>query len=165
MSAYLCNADHMGEIGKFFGSGSVPMSSDKIVSHAYNLVTREKISFSSPQEAVEILARANVTSLQSRYPDNWKSFFTWNPEGEDNEFDESMILLFINQCQARTKGYPKVNKKELYGMINCYRYQSCEDKGWVQSDAYWLTQSLKDVVSRKLIGDVDMWEYRAEEVA
>ena len=162
MSAFLCNADHMGEMGKFFGNGSVPMSSDKIVSHAYNLVTGEKISFSSPQGAVEILARANVKSLQARYPDSWKSFFTWNPEGEDNEFDESMILLYVNQCQSRTKGYPRVSTKDLYGMINCYMYQSCEHEDWVKSDAYWLCKALLDVVTSELIGDYDVWEYRPE---
>lgn len=163
MSAFLCNADHIGEMSKFFANGSVPMASDDLVTHAYNMVTRERISFSSPQEVAEILARENIKSLQANYPDSWKGFFTWNPEGKDDEFDESMILLFVNQCQAKTKGYPRVNKKELYGMISCYRYQSCEDENWVQSDAYWLTQNLKDVVSRKLIGDVAMWEFRPEE--
>jgi len=162
MSAYLINPDHIGEMSKFFRP-SVPMSSDDSVGHAYNLVTRREISFSSPLDVAEILALENVKSIKAKYPDNWKSFFSWSPEGEG--FDESIISLYVSQCQARSSGRPMVNSKDLYGMIHCYEYQSCEGEDHVSSDAYWLTHALKGKLARKLIGEPTVWEYRKKEVA
>ena len=160
MSAFLCNADHIGEMSKFFANGSVPMSSNDLVTHCYNMVTKKRISFSSPRDVAGILANENVKSLQARYDDSWQFFFTG---AGDEPFHDSLVGLYVRGCKDKTEGYPRINSKQLYGMIKCYRYQACEHEDWVSSDAYWLTQSLLSNVSSKLIGNIDTWEYRPKE--
>ena len=46
---------------------------------------------------------------------------------------------------------------DMIGYIKCYRYQSCEHDGWIDSDAYWITQNLLNEIYADLLQS-ETWE-------
>ena len=142
MSAYLVEPQHINEIVKWASS---PQQGD--VSYCYNLVTKEQIDC-DPKKMVETLAQANMNSLVARY---------------DDAFNDSFVG-FIDECLDTLKystdgisvslldGVGSCNLKagDIYNMVRCLEYQSCEVDNWVETDAYWLLNSIRDRAGSKM---------------
>jgi len=155
MSAYLVNADHIAEIVKF--------AQNNKFDHAYNCSTKSPID-TDPKKLVALLAQANIDSLVARYDEN------------PSDFDG-----FIKQCQLNllydtnglgpnplpnAVGVCNLGADDIYNMIKCWEYQSCEVDNWFETDAYWVSVYLKDIAARKLAENAKVkWEFVKNGVA
>tara|TARA_B100000212_G_scaffold151870_1_gene114332 strand:+ start:7473 stop:7922 length:450 start_codon:yes stop_codon:yes gene_type:complete len=106
MSAWLCSAEHIGQLAI-----------------KYSEVCYPKV------EATEVatkMAMANLNSLKYRYSHDWKEYFL-SHYGDDGAYK------YVNACieAAKSEPDPDLTWIELYSMMQCYAYQSCEDqKSW-----------------------------------
>ena len=154
MSAFLVNPEHITEIVKF--------AANKNFSHAYNCATKNPISC-DPVEMVEIMAHANVDSLKARYGDRWpkEEFFGYIAKClKDLPFSTDglgqSLLSGVGSCQ--------LSPKDVYNMLCCWNYQSCEVDNWYETDAYWLHVYLKDLVAREMAKGAEVdWDYEKDE--
>lgn len=137
MSAWLCSAEHIGQIVKYSGGMK-----------GLNLSTKEKFDYDREELAVK-LATENIRSLIYRYPETWRSFV-------GNE------VGYLAECKEKSKGMLDVSKKDLVGLVRSYRYQACEHEGWIDSDAYWITQYVLNDLYAELI-ETSMWDYNGRE--
>jgi hypothetical protein len=109
------------------------------------------------EQVVDLLVKENIKSLQSRYPDSWFSFFFSPDEAENKETIKEKIQAYIAEATAYAMT-PSTDKAiDMIGYIKCYRYQSCEHDGWVDSDAYWITQNLLNEIYADLL-ESETWE-------
>ena len=150
MSAYLVNADHIAEIVKF--------DQNNKFNHAYNCSTKSPID-TDPKKLVALLAQANIDSLVARYGEN------------TIDFDE---FIFIEECLSNLKystdgfsqslisgvGCCQLGADDIYNMIKCWEYQSCEVDNWFETDAYWVSVYLKEKAASKLAENAKVkWEF------
>tara|TARA_R100001129_G_C5140208_1_gene195737 strand:- start:57 stop:527 length:471 start_codon:yes stop_codon:yes gene_type:complete len=148
MSAYLVDAEHIAEIVKFAENNNF--------NHAYNCATKEPIDC-DPKNVARVLAQANIDSLIARYDE------------DPNDFDG-----YIKECLGNLKystdgvsqslltgvGFCQLGADDIYNMIQCWNYQSCEVDNWYETDAYWLGAYIKDVAARKLADNAEVkWSY------
>ena len=142
MSAFLVNPEHIAEIVKY--------AENKKFSHAYNCFTKEHIDC-DPKNIVKLLAQANIDSLIARYGDNPKDYAD-----------------FVNEClnSFLTPGKADLGSGDIYNMLLCWNYQSCEVDNWYETDAYWLHVYLKDWVAKKMATNANVsWSYNNSKVA
>jgi hypothetical protein len=51
---------------------------------------------------------------------------------------------------------------DIYNMIRCLDYQSCEVDNWVETDAYWLLNTIKSAAANKMSETADVqWDFDA----
>ena len=148
MSAFLVNANHIAEIVKF--------AENNRFDHAYNCATQTPID-TDPKKLVALLAQANIDSLVARYGEDPKDFdgfveeclanLKWSTDGASQS-----LISGVGVCQ--------LGADDIFNMINCWNYQSCEVDNWFETDAYWVHVYLKDIASRKLAENANVkWEY------
>ena len=149
MSAFLVSPMQIGKIVKYrnsVGGGQL----------GYNQVARQIMRYDTEQ-VVDLLVKENIKSLQERYPDSWFSFFFSPDEAEDKETIKEKIQAYIAEATAYAMT-PSTDKPiDMIGYIKCYRYQSCEHDGWIDSDAYWITQNLLNEIYADLLQS-ETWE-------
>lgn len=145
MSAFRCSPVHIGEIAKAYFDPALTVN-------RYNLITHKELQ-ETPREIARELARANIVSLKARYPENYNDFF----------FEDYDPFTYMLKCEQATQGSRKVSFKDLYGMISCYTYQSCESSYWIEQDAYWIANHIQKSIAQKLI-DPQMWEFTDEKI-
>ena len=136
MSAFLVTPEHISEIVKY--------AKRKNFSHAYNCFTKEHIDC-DPKNIVKLLAQANIDSLVARYGDDPKDYAD-----------------FVNKCLDcfSTIGHADLGSGDIYNMLCCWDYQSCEVNNWYETDAYWLHVSLKGLVAKKMADGAKItWDY------
>tara|TARA_B100001093_G_C26508477_1_gene876498 strand:- start:56 stop:505 length:450 start_codon:yes stop_codon:yes gene_type:complete len=128
MSAWLCSSEHIGQLAIKYSEVSYP-----------------KV------EATEVatkMAMANLNSLKNRYPNDWEEFFL-------SHYSKDGAYKYVNACieAAKSEPDPDLTWIDLFHMMQCFVYQSCEDqKAWekpindrlfVQEEAmlfyYWVT--------------------------
>lgn len=156
MSAFLVNPKHIAEIVKY--------AHKKEFKYAYNCFTKKPIDC-DPKNMVKLLAQANIDSLVARYG--------VDPNDYANYVDECLDLLKYSTKGGGVSlltgvGYCELWSNDIYNMLCCWNYQSCEVDNWFETDAYWLHVYLKDLAARKMAKDaVVQWEFNpnAEEVA
>jgi len=148
MSAYLVNANHIAEIVKF--------AQNNKFDHAYNCATQTSID-TDPKKLVALLAQANIDSLVARYDENPSNFDGFieqclsNLKYSTDGFSQS-LLSGVGCCQ--------LGADDIYNMIKCWEYQSCEVDNWFETDAYWVSVYLKDIAARKLAENAKVqWEF------
>ena len=148
MSAFLVNANHIAEIVKF--------AENNRFDHAYNCATQTPID-TDPKKLVALLAQANIDSLVARYGEDPKNFdgfieeclanLKWSTDGVGQS-----LLTGVGVCQ--------LDAGDIYNMVTCWDYQSCEVNYWTGTDAYWVGVRIKDLAARKLAENADVkWEY------
>ena len=148
MSARLVNADHIAEIVKFAHNNKFD--------HAYNCVTQTPID-TDPKKLVALLAQANIDSLVARYDEN--------PSDFDGFIDECLANLKystdgVSQSLLSGVGCCQLGADDVYNMLKCWEYQSCEVDNWFETDAYWVSVQLKDKAARKLAKNAKVqWEF------
>jgi|TARA_R100000084_G_C4572888_1_gene110097 hypothetical protein len=142
MSAFLVTPEHISEIVKY--------AKKKEFRYAYNCFTKEQIDC-DPKNIVKLLAQANIDSLIARYGDNPKDYAD-----------------FVNEClnSFLTPGKADLGSGDIYNMLLCWNYQSCEVDNWYETDAYWLHVYLKDWVAKKMATNANVsWSYNNSKVA
>ena len=148
MSAFLVNANHIAEIVKF--------AENNKFDHAYNCATQTPID-TDPKKLVALLAQANIDSLVARYGEDPKDYDGFVEDClADLEYstDGASIVLFskVGHCQ--------LGAGDIYNMVTCWDYQSCEVDNWFETDAYWIGVRIKDLAARKLAENANVkWEY------
>jgi len=149
MSAFLVSPEHIAEMCKWAFNGSYI--------HCWNMVERREIKcgFDKPLEshtAAEILARANIESIEARYPNN--------PDMLRDDFMDLVVGL------SRKVGRHQLIAADIYNMCLCLDYQSCEVENWVSKDAYWLIRAIMAKASREMASALRAqisWEFDDEQ--
>lgn len=150
MSCYLMEDDAIGRIAGQFYQPSIYSSRGRFV-NGFNKTVNE---CDGPEEVAEILAKQNIASCAARYPTRYAGgFLNDEADGED----------YIKACQGFAKAAQMVyfNPLKVIELINRYEYQACETEDWMETDAYWICQSIKDDMTDRLIQDMN----EAEEAA
>ena len=152
MSAYLVSPQHIVEIVKW---AKCPQQGD--LSHVYNQITKKEIDCDA-ESLIEILSLANIQSLVARYGeqaeveyegynDKCKSILKYSTDGVSVS-----LLSGIGSCD--------LNADDIYNMVRCLNYQSCEVSNWVETDAYWLLNSIQDKAGSKMSKDANIqWSF------
>ena len=149
MSAYLVDSAHIAEIVKF--------AENHRVDYAYNCATKELIDC-DPKNLVKILAKANIDSVNAKYEQD-------QSEVDGYYIDECLDNLKystdgIGQSLLTGVGLCQRGADDIYNMIQCWEYQSCEVDNWFETDAYWIGVRIKDLAARKLAENANVkWEY------
>ena len=158
MSAYLVEPQHMTEIVKW---ASNPQQGN--LSHVYNQITKKEIDCDAKQ-MVMTLAQANMDSLVARYDDAFKDDFV-------GYIDDCLDILQYSTDGASVSlltgvGSCDLKAEDIYNMVRCLEYQSCEVHDWVHTDAYWLLNAIRDMAGSKMSKDAEVqWSFHSKEVA
>ena len=152
MSAYLVSPQHIVEITKWAKNRQ-----QGDFSHVYNQITKQEIDCDA-ESLIEILSLANIQSLVARYGekaeveyegfvDKCKSILKYSTDGV------SMSLLSgVGCCDLKAD--------DIYNMVRCLEYQSCEVSNWIETNAYWLLNSIKDKAGSKMSKDANIqWDF------
>ena len=158
MSAYLVEPQHMTEIVKW---ASNPQQGN--LSHVYNQITKKEIDCDA-ESLIEILSLANIQSLVARYGeqaeveyegyvDKCKSILKYSTDGASVS-----LLTGVGCCELKAE--------DIYNMVRCLEYQSCEVHDWVHTDAYWLLNAIRDMAGSKMSEDANVpWSFGKRGVA
>jgi hypothetical protein len=153
MSAYLVSPQHIVEIVKWAKNRQ-----QGDLSHVYNQITKKEIDCWY-ENLLEILSLANIESLVARYGeqaeveyegfvDKCKSILKYSTDG-----------VHLNRC-THGLGSCDLKADDIYNMVRCLEYQSCEVDNWVHTDAYWLLNSIKDKAGSKMSKDANIqWDF------
>jgi len=157
MSAYLVEPQHITEIVKW---ASNPQRN---LSHVYNQITKKEIDCDA-ESLIEILSLANIQSLVARYGeqaeveyegyvDKCKSILKYSTDGASFS-----LLTGVGSCDLKAE--------DIYNMVRCLEYQSCEVHDWVHTDAYWLLNAIRDKAGSKMSEDANVpWNFGKRGVA
>jgi len=157
MSAYLVEPQHITEIVKW---ASNPQQGN--LSHVYNQITKKEIDCDA-ESLIEILSLANIQSLVARYGeqaeveyegyvDKCKSILKYSTDGASFS-----LLTGVGSCDLKAE--------DIYNMVRCLEYQSCEVHDWVHTDAYWLLNAIRDKAGSKMSEDAEVqWSFDSREV-
>ncbi len=157
MSAFIVNPKHIAALAAF---------TKKNPSHfyCYNPFTKKHIFDGTPpgkpKVVAKILAEANVKSvyeLDKRvFGDKYKAKYL-----ED-------LMLFPADCvkaleNIGTNGHNYyLSDKDIFNMACCLNYQSCEVDGWIETDAYWIIEAIKQSAAKGMASDAKVsWEWKA----
>ena len=128
MSAFQCTLTHLCAIvGTYIGT------------RKYRQYTFEDEHRNEQDLLVHILDKANVKSLDARYPN------------EKHELIAEPYFITMD----RTLDYFEVNPltpAQMFKAIACLEYQSCEFKGWLDSDARTLLRIISESTQVRVPG-------------
>ena len=152
MSCYLMEDGAIGRIAGQFYQPGIYSSRGRFLNGFDK--TRGVLQCDGPEEVAEILAKQNIASCAERYPNEYAGGFL------DDEADGEN---YIKACQgfAKAAAMTYFNPLKVIELINRYEYQACETEDWMETDAYWICQAIKDDMISRLIRDMN----EAEEAA
>jgi len=59
-------------------------------------------------------------------------------------------------------GTVHMSDADIYNMAGCLEYQCCEVDDWIQTDAFWLIQKIKNAAGMKMADNAKIkWNYEA----
>lgn len=115
MSAFICNAKHIGELVKWW------------VKYEKKHIGRG----CDPSEIATVLAEQNIRSVEYRYPDT-------KEVGGAVEFGHSAVNEgYVAECIAlsgSSRG-PQLTAADIFKMACCYDYQACETEDYEETQA------------------------------
>ena len=154
MSAFIVNPEHIAALVAYTQAPTNKM-------HCYNIHTKQEIN-NTGKNFCEVLAKANVKSVDAKYGDNTAHY--------SEEFIEH-LMLFPNECFNELQkfkgmmgfyGCPNLTDADIFNMACCLEYQCCEVDNWTHTDAFWLIQAIKNAAAKKMAsGAAVQWEYEA----
>ena len=158
MSAYLVEPQHMTEIVKW---ASNPQQGN--LSHVYNQITKKEIDCDA-ESLIEILSLANIQSLVARYGEQAEVEYEGYVDKCKNIIAYQNDYDYISTIDKR--GMSNLKAEDIYNMVRCLEYQSCEVHDWVHTDAYWLLNAIRDMAGSKMSKDAEVqWSFDSREVA
>ena len=136
MSAYLCDAQHVGRLAEW----------------AARTNTLTFSGYSEAAEIAEVLARANLKSIAARYPDA-PNASTWVRVYEGMQPDES-DEAYVAECKEVAEGYgrPEIRPIDIIKSAQCLEYQSCEFEGYFSSEAHSIITRIIGAAISKIHG-------------
>ena len=141
MSAYLCDAEDFAKVAAY-------AAGHRWGFHAYNGFIKEPIG-EGDIDVVNLalkLATANIASVAYRYPNHGKY-------GGFLDSDEELVE-FLGDCAAearKAEKAPRINAADAYALLAQIEYQSCERPDWIEQDAYWLLDRIKNNAAREMM--------------
>jgi len=141
MSAYLCGAEDFAKVAAY-------AAGHRWGFHAYNGFSKEPIG-EGDIDVVNLalkLATANIASVAYRYPNHGKY-------GGFLESDEELVE-FLGDCAVearKAEKAPRINAADAYALLAQIEYQSCERPDWIEQDAYWLLDRIKNNAAREMM--------------
>jgi|TARA_Y100000114_G_scaffold146603_1_gene157483 hypothetical protein len=141
MSAYLCGAEDFAKVAAY-------AAGHKWGFHAYNGFNKEAIG-DGDLDAVAIalkLATANIASVAYRYPNHGKF-------GGFLDSDEELVE-FLGDCAVearKAEKAPRINAADAYALLAEIEYQSDQRPDWIEQDAYWLLDRIKNNAAREMM--------------
>ena len=144
MSAFLCEPNDFARLARYAKRpgtwGFTP----------YNLVTKSRIGGNDrDMTVVDIalkLASANIVSVSVRYPNE--------PFGGFLDSDEDMVA-FMGDVASEARMSAKLDSPaDIYTLAATVEYQSCEVDNWVETDAYWIINAIKNECARSMADDL-----------
>jgi len=117
---------------------------------------RREVTLENRDAVGEMLTRANLHSINARYPDTVE-----NPADIPGEAMSAFVPYRFPRAM-RTVNALRPSLPEALRAIDCYEYQSCEADDWPDSEAYDFCTSLRKalcgVVSRAATRGWDDWD-------
>jgi len=157
MSAYLVEPQHITEIVKW---ASNPQRN---LSHVYNQITKKEIDCDA-ESLIEILSLANIQSLVARYGEQAEVEYEGYVDKCKNIIAYQNDYDYISTIDKR--GMSNLKAEDIYNMVRCLEYQSCEVHDWVHTDAYWLLNAIRDKAGSKMSEDANVpWNFGKRGVA
>ncbi len=144
MSCYLTDAEAIGKIARWAADNCDTFRNS--ITNCYYLDLE-------PREVAMILSEQNLDSCEARYPEH-------GPAG--GFLDDGVKRIdYINACvqMACKRGYNS-SPAAIWRMTASLEYQSCETKDWIESDAYWICNTIKNVAGRMMADDLVSVENR-----
>jgi len=141
MSAFIVDKAHINAIinGGLFSRD--PLS-------WYHGEERHKLEYETADQVGQMLLDECINSVMCRYED---SEVTNLPGRADAEY----LIPFKHKL-----AYNPLPAVQLFKLIHCYEYQSCESNGWKTSEAHAFCRSLAGRLIRRLPGyDAAEWEW------
>ena len=93
------------------------------------------------------LATANVCSVAYRYPRE--------PFGGFLKNEEELIEFLGEVAQEARQNRMPLNNSKAFNLAAQVEYQSCERPDWIEQDAYWILQSIRNDAGRKMAQDIE----------
>ena len=144
MSAYLCDPADFVALARY---AMRPCNGF----NGYNLVTKERIGGDDGELNVRDialkLATANVCSVAYRYPRE--------PFGGFLKNEEELIEFLGEVAQEARQNRMPLNNSKAFNLAAQVEYQSCERPDWIEQDAYWILQSIRNDAGRKMAQDIE----------
>ena len=144
MSAYIVNPEHLGILGAYAALHRVVISP---WSHDQSVQAAQRVAIG--------LARENIRSVTTRYPDD--------PDGQRP--GPGLKDAEIQEAAAIYAGYffthpPHITPIQILRLIECLDYQSCETDDWPQTLAFRQLGWIRGAATRSLPGyDQAQWEF------
>ena len=141
MSAYLCSPEDFAKVAAY-------AAGHKWGFHAYNGFNKEAIG-DGDLDAVAIalkLATANIASVAYRYPNHGKF-------GGFLDSDEELVE-FLGDCAVEARKFansPILDPNAIYALLAEIEYQSDQRPDWIEHDAYWLLDRIKNNAAREMM--------------
>lgn len=144
MSAYLCDPADFVALARY---AKRPCNGF----NGYNLFTKERIGGDDGELNVRDialkLATANVCSVAYRYPRE--------PFGGFLKNEEELIEFLGEVAQEARQNRMPLNNSKAFNLAAQVEYQSCERPDWIEQDAYWILQSIRNDAGRKMAQDIE----------
>ena len=133
MSAFLVDPDHIRQLIAF--------------------CAKDGMNSNTAEATAGVLARANLESIQVRYPTSWEGFLEGRGETAEG---------YVELCKKPARRDMGVTLADIAGMIHCFEYQCDESKGWEKSLAKAECENIRYRLTSRLrqVGQADAyWEY------
>ena len=158
MSAYLCDPHHIGALASYVAHNRGWPHHCDYRPYVARLVAEEipdadGMGDSSPDlasNAAVILARSNLKSVATRYPNDGDGERPGQPAGSDLDY-----ILLCSQAARRFLGDAERNPVQVLKAVACLDYQSCEYEGGRDSTARKILNLVEDAAVSALPGYED----------
>lgn len=155
MSAYIVDKAHIDALATLYVKGPAGVVVSPFNAWMLELHWRDRLDGYKQQGETDadalgyLLWAENERSVAYRYPDD-----------KPGELPGPVGLSSDDIINYHLSGWGRrLTVPEAFKAIKGYQYQSCEHPGWRQSDAYEITEALKDALIRYVPGydDADTW--------
>ena len=140
MSSYLVPEKQISVLSKWYIANTKP--SDR---HCYNLLTDANITPKSSEDLAQVLAIANIDSVNARYSDSSpvdpisdKKYIKDCMKGAEIKVIHGGVIVWHDPDMEG------IDAASIWNLCENLDYQSCEVDEWVEWDAYWLICMIKN---------------------
>ncbi len=124
--------------------------------HAETMLGDDYKAYLTPSMLGQLLVNENVTSVLYRYSSSGRTYY-YGPETAA-EMEDDTIETLPGPCDRYYMGpyvfedpRETITPGEVFALIDCYDYQSCEHPEWTSSEAYSFCRSLREVYCRRVV--------------
>lgn len=142
MSAFVVNPEHIGMIAAWAIRLPTMGREYRTNCYFYQHSKSEKMNLNSPEDLAELLANANIDSVNFRYQNSRPDVV------EDMVSGDIQRTEYVSACRTAcgrcAEHVHKVDATMIWKMLSCLEYQSCERPDWYESDAYHAIKAIRE---------------------